>query len=91
MERSAHGSIPQVDLCVHDQHAIDIVADQLNEHVARGRHVSRPGGISISVSELFQFIHDNDTARLIIHRLSIYVLESSNSRKLTYFMPPLVS
>lgn len=24
-------------------------------------------------------------------RLSIYVLESSNSRRLTYFMPPLVS
>ena len=24
------------------------------------------------------------------NRLSIYVLESSNSRRLTYFMPPLV-
>ena len=24
-------------------------------------------------------------------RLAIYVLESSNSRRLTYFMPPLVS
>lgn len=24
-------------------------------------------------------------------RLSVYVLESSNSRRLTYFMPPLVS
>lgn len=30
-------------------------------------------------------------ADVVIPRLSIYVLESSNSRKLTYFMPPLVS
>lgn len=27
----------------------------------------------------------------LIFRLSVYVLESSNSRRLTYFMPPLVS
>lgn len=54
---------------------------------------SCPGRISIPVSNQTTSDRSSTTPRVTKwcgNRLSIYVLESSNSRRLTYFMPPLV-
>lgn len=48
--------------------------------------------ISSSEHSVFNLIFGEKNQSLIPEtRLSIYVLESSNSRRLTYFMPPMVS
>ena len=56
-------------------------------HGACPRRVS----LSVCVILLLSFGPTAPPADVCGNRLSIYVLESSNSRRLTYFMPPLVS